>query len=138
MTDSRAERRARNLTGRTRAARFLTVFLCVAFLDELAFGARDAAWPFIRTDLGFGYVALGLLLGLPKLVELGMDPVIGTLADAGHKRALVLAGGIADAARLLPLGASPGFAAVLGAVLVLAPASSAFVSLSQATLMDAR
>jgi MFS transporter, FSR family, fosmidomycin resistance protein len=52
------------------------------------------------------------------------------------RRALVLAGGVCFAAALALAAAAPSFAVLLGAFALLYPASGAFVSLSQAALMD--
>jgi MFS transporter, FSR family, fosmidomycin resistance protein len=65
-----------------------------------------------------------------------LEPAIGVLGDTGRRRALVVAGGLGFAAALLLTAATPGFALLLGAFLLMYPSSGAFVSLSQATLMD--
>jgi FSR family fosmidomycin resistance protein-like MFS transporter len=54
----------------------------------------------------------------------------------GRRRALVVAGGIGFAGALLATALAPGFVLLLCAFLVMYPSSGAFVSLSQATLMD--
>jgi FSR family fosmidomycin resistance protein-like MFS transporter len=65
-----------------------------------------------------------------------VEPAFGLLGDAGRRRRLVLGGGVAFALALALLSVSWGFGAMLAALVVLYPASGAFVSLSQATLMD--
>lgn len=35
------------------------MYLLIEFVDELIFGAGEAAWPLIRTDLGLNYVQIG-------------------------------------------------------------------------------
>ena len=54
----------------------------------------------------------------------------------GHRRRLLIAGGILYALSLVLYATSPGFFALLIAWLIFFPASGAFVSLSQASLMD--
>jgi FSR family fosmidomycin resistance protein-like MFS transporter len=65
-----------------------------------------------------------------------VEPVLGVLGDGRARRAIVLAGGAACAGSLVAVAAAPAFAPLLLAFCVLWPASGAFVSLSQATLMD--
>jgi FSR family fosmidomycin resistance protein-like MFS transporter len=97
---------------------------------------REAAWPVIRHDLSLSYAQVGLLLSIPGLASLALEPAIGVLGDLGRRRALVVGGGLTFAAALLLAAAAPGFGLLLGAFLLISPSSGAFVSLSQATLMD--
>lgn len=119
-----------------RVASFVLLLLCIEFLDELVYGAREAAWPLIRADLGLSYVQIGLLLGVPNLVSNLIEPLLGILADVWRRRALILGGGAIFALSLLLMAAGQRFALLLVALVLLAPASGAFVSLSQAALMD--
>ena len=119
-----------------RSGRFVLVLLAIEFLDELAFGARAAAWPLIRDELALDYVQIGLLLSLPDLAANVLEPVLGILADTWKRKALIVGGGVLFTLALFAVGASTGFALLLLAFVVFHPASGAFVSLSQATLMD--
>jgi FSR family fosmidomycin resistance protein-like MFS transporter len=65
-----------------------------------------------------------------------VEPVLGILGDVRDRRALIRGGGVAFALALLLVATSGGFTALLAAQLLLNPASGAFVSLSQATLVD--
>jgi FSR family fosmidomycin resistance protein-like MFS transporter len=105
-------------------------------LDELVFGVREAAWPLIRRDLGLDYVAIGVLLTVPDVVGSLVQPILGLLGDTGRRRAVVLAGGVVFAASLVLVAAANGFVTLLVAFAILSPASGAFVSLAQATMMD--
>ncbi|MDQ3992742.1 MAG: MFS transporter, partial [Actinomycetota bacterium] len=78
-----------------------------------------------------------MLVTVPNLVSVAVEPAIFFLGDAWRRRALVLGGGVAFAAALGTAAAAPSLAVLLVAFAVLYPASGAFVSLSQATLMDA-
>ncbi|HEY3211256.1 MAG TPA: MFS transporter [Actinomycetota bacterium] len=100
------------------------------------FGVRETAWPLIRTDLGLSYLQIGLLLTLPNLLGAVVQPGLGILGDSGHRRPIVLSGGIAFALALVGTSLAWGFHPLLAASLLLASASGAFVSLSQASLMD--
>ena len=110
--------------------------LAIELLDELVFGAREAAWPLIRDDLSLSYAEIGLLLSVPSFVSLAVEPVLGVLAVTWQRRALVLAGGACFAGALALAAGAPSFLVLLVAFAVLYPASGAFVSLSQASLMD--
>jgi len=106
-------------------------------VDELVGGTRAAAWPLIRDDLGLSYTQVGLVLALPGFFGSALDPLIGTLGDTHRRRALLLAGGIAFAASAALTSVAGGFATLLLALLLGNPATGAFVSLTQATLMEA-
>ena len=105
-------------------------------LDELVGGAREAAWPFLKQDLGLSYIQIGLLLGLPALLSGFLDPLVGVLSDMGRRRLLVVAGGTLFAVSLFLTAASGGFWVLLLSFVLFYPASGAFVNLSQAELMD--
>jgi MFS transporter, FSR family, fosmidomycin resistance protein len=65
-----------------------------------------------------------------------VEPFLGVAADAGHRRPIVLIGGVVFAIGMAAFALAWGYPALLVGALVMAPASGAFVSLSQATLMD--
>ena len=96
----------------------------------------EAAWPLIRHDLGLTYAGVGLLLTLPGAFGAAVELAYGPISDAGGRRSLLLAGGLAFAASLLIAAAAGGFATLLVAFLLFSPASGAFVGLSQTALMD--
>ncbi len=110
--------------------------MAIEFLDELVFGVREAAWPAIRADLGLSYSAIGVALTVPILVSGVLEPLVGVLGDSGKRRVLVVAGGVAFAGALVLVGYAHSFGALLLGFMIFYPASGAFVSLSQATLMD--
>ncbi|MCJ7551769.1 MAG: MFS transporter, partial [Anaerolineae bacterium] len=112
------------------------LLLLIEFLDEFIYGAREAAWPLIRADLGPTYVQIGMLLGLPGIISGLTEPVLGILGDIWKRRVLVLGGGTVFALSLLLTGLSRTYVWLLLSFVLLSPASGAFVGLSQATLMD--
>jgi len=120
-----------------RGAIFAFTLLTIEFLDEFVYGAREAAWPLIRDDLRLSYGQIGLLLGLPNLLNHLVEPALGILGDVWKRRALILGGGVLFALALLATGLSRGYGLLMLSFLLLNPASGAFVTLSQATLMDA-
>jgi FSR family fosmidomycin resistance protein-like MFS transporter len=118
-------------------ASLAALFLFIEFLDELVFGTREAAWPLIRSELGLSYAEVGLLLAIPAIVSGLFEPLVGLYGDTRHRRSVILLGGVAFAAGLAIAAVSKSVWPLLFAFGLLYPASGAFVSLSQATLMDA-
>jgi MFS transporter, FSR family, fosmidomycin resistance protein len=110
--------------------------LAVELLDELVGGTRAAAWPLIRRDLDLDYAQIGLVLAVPGLVGTALEPAIGILGDSGFRRRLIFAGGVAFAVSTALSSVAVGFWTLLAALIVGNPATTAFVSLGQATLMD--
>ena len=121
---------------RRRLGLFALMLLAIEFLDELVFGIREAAWPLIRDDLALNYAQVGMLLGLPGIVSSFIEPVIAILGDVWRRKALVLGGGVFFGLALLMITFSGDFWVLLLAFCIFDPSSGAFVSLSQATLMD--
>lgn len=115
---------------------FALTLLAIEFLDELVDGSRQTAWPLIRHDLQLSYTQIGLLLAIPKLIGNLIEPPLGLLADTPRRRALILGGGVCFTLALLMVSVSHSFALLLCAFVLFNPAAGAFVSLSQAALMD--
>jgi FSR family fosmidomycin resistance protein-like MFS transporter len=99
-------------------------------------GAWTAAWPLIRTDLGLSYVEIGVLLSAPSVFGSALEPPLALLGQAGHRRALMRAGGVGLAVAVLLAAVSEGFLPLLLALLLASPASGLFVGLAQTLLMD--
>ncbi len=114
----------------------LALFLTIEFIDEVVFGVREAAWPSIRAELGLSYTSIGLLLTLPSLVADVLEPVLALASGSGRRPAIIAVGGAAFAVALGLCAAARNFGFLLIAFMMLYPASGAFVSLTQATLMD--
>ena len=114
----------------------ILIYLLIEFLDELVFGVNEAAWPLIRSDLGLTYVQIGLALSLPKLMASVIEPFIGILGDIWRRRILILGGGILFTCALFITSQAKVFPVLLFALVLFNPSSGAFVSLSQASLMD--
>jgi len=129
---------SRHLTSSIRRpAVILSILLLIEFLDELIFGAGEAAWPLIRDDLALSYFQIGILLSLPAFISNLVEPALGILADTWNRRALILGGGIVFALSLGLTAASWGFLPLLISFMLFGPANGAFVNVSQAELMDA-
>jgi len=113
------------------------IFLLVEFIDELVFGLQDAAWPLIRTDLGLNYVQIGILLSAPGVLANLIEPFLFILGDIWRRRLIILGGGICFTAALMLTAVSHNFIFLLLSMILFYPSSGAFVSLSQASMMDA-
>jgi len=87
----------------------------------------------IRANLHLSYVQVGMLT-IPNTIASFIEPILGIWADIGQRRQLILGGGVAFA--MLLISFSHNFPLLLTAFVLFYPASGAFVSLSQATLMD--
>ena len=96
----------------------------------------NAAIPAIRDDLGIGYKQVGLLLGLPAIIGTFVEPIILLLGDTRLRKPIMNTGGLLVSSSFLLISYSPNFYIILLALIISYPASGAFVSLSQATLMD--
>jgi MFS transporter, FSR family, fosmidomycin resistance protein len=79
---------------------------------------------------------VGLLLAVPGLFGSALDPLIGLAGNTRRRAALVFAGGIVFALSAALSAVAIGFWTLLVALLIGNPATGAFVSLAQATLMD--
>jgi MFS transporter, FSR family, fosmidomycin resistance protein len=74
---------------------------------------------------------------VPGFVGSALDPLIGVAGDTPRRRALIVGGGLVFALSAALTAAAAGFWLLLAALLIGNPATGAFVSLAQATLMDA-
>ncbi len=100
-------------------------------------GAKGAALPLIRHDLGLSYDQVGLLASVPLLLGGFLELPLGVLAGDGRRRRLaILGGGVFFVLTLLAAASARSFAVLLAAFIAFYPASGAFVSLTQAELMD--
>jgi len=113
------------------------IFLFIEFIDELNFGFQDAAWPLIRADLHLAYFQIGILLSLPGVLGNLIEPFLFILGDIWKRRIIILAGGLFFTVAIILTAISHNFIFLLIAFILFNPSSGAFVSLSQATLIDA-
>jgi FSR family fosmidomycin resistance protein-like MFS transporter len=112
------------------------IYLLIEFLDELVFGVGETAWPLFRNDLHLTYTQIGLLLSLPGIIAAFIEPFIGILGDVWKRRVLIITGGICFTLSLFMTSGSDSFLFLLASFILFFPSSGAFVSLSQANLMD--
>lgn len=112
------------------------LFLLIEFFDELTYAIDGAALPWMRVELHLTYAQVGLMLGLPGIIGTLIEPGIMLLGDTNLRKRLVVAGGVVMGSSLVIIASARGFPALLLAFIMSYPASGAFVTLSQATLMD--
>ena len=112
------------------------VYFLIEFVDELVFGVVEASWPLIRNELALNYFQIGLALSLPGLLANFIEPFLFILGDLWKRRAMILLGGVFFTASLLLTGVSYSFLVLMFSFILFNPSSGAFVSLSQASLMD--
>jgi FSR family fosmidomycin resistance protein-like MFS transporter len=118
------------------AQRAAFLFLLVEFFDELNYGVQGAALPAMRLDLGLDYGQIGLLLSLSGLLAGLVEPLILLFGDSRWRKSIMLGGGLVIAASLVVIASAQSFLPLLLASIVSYPASGAFVTLAQATLVD--
>lgn len=119
-----------------RALPLAVVFLLIEFFDELSYGIGGAALPAIRSELGLSYLQVGMVLGLPSVIGGLVEPILLLLGDTRHRQLLIIGGGLLVTCTLAMIASAQGFPTLLVAIAINYPASGAFVTLSQATLMD--
>jgi len=112
------------------------IYLLIEFIDELVFGVSETAWPLIRDDLHLTYTQIGIMLSLPGIIAAFIEPFIGVLGDVWRRRLLIIGGGFLFAAALFMTSLSVSFTLLLTSIILFHPSSGAYVSLSQANLMD--
>ncbi len=116
----------------------LAVALAVEFADELVDGVKGAALPAIQHSLGLSYGQLGLLASVPLVLGGLLELPLGVLAGQGRRRRMTaLGGGVLFVLAVAGVAFAQDFGELLAAFVVFFPASGAFVSLTQASLMDA-
>jgi FSR family fosmidomycin resistance protein-like MFS transporter len=93
--------------------------------------------PAIRDDLSLSYAEIGALLAVPAIAGGVVEPFLGVLGDFWRRQVVVGVGGSVYALTLAVAAASESYTMLLCGFVVMYPAAGAFVSLSQASLMDA-
>jgi MFS transporter, FSR family, fosmidomycin resistance protein len=117
-------------------ARLILILLAIECLDEVFDGARMVALPLMQSELQLSYTQIGLFSTIPNLVSTVAEPLLGIWGDTNHRKTLVIAGGFALSLATAIVAASQVWWMLLLGLALFHPASGAFVSLSQATLMD--
>jgi FSR family fosmidomycin resistance protein-like MFS transporter len=109
----------------------------VEVLDEMAYGLEAPAAPVIRAELGLAYAEIGLLFGLPGLVNAFLEPIVLLLGEEPWRPRLVVGGGLLLGGAFLATATAKDLPLLVAAAVIAYPASGAFVTLSQASLIEA-
>lgn len=117
-------------------AHFMLIMLAIECLDEVFDGARMVAIPLMQTELHLSYTQIGLLSTVPNFMSSLIEPALGIWGDTEYRKKLILGGGLVFALAAGLIALSQQWWGLLVGFTLLHPASGAFVSLSQATLMD--
>ena len=112
----------------------MAVALAVEFADELVDGVKSAAMPAVQHSLGISYAQVGLLTAVPLLVGGVLELPAGLVTN---RRAAITGGGVLFVLSLVGMAFAQNFAELVIAITLFFPASGFFVSLTQASLMDA-
>lgn len=115
---------------------FVFVMLVIEFLDEFVFSATEAAYPLIRDTFDLNYIQISLLITIPTLISLIIEPVIGLFADTNKRKLIMVIGGFVFGAGLILYGIAPSYSVLMLAMIIIFPASGSFVGIAQAALMD--
>lgn len=114
------------------------LLLGVDFLDELWSGVPSVGAPGIQGTFGLSYVSVaGILLVVPGLLALLIEPPLFLLSDRTSKRRFVVGGLLALGLCQFLAGSASNVWMLLVALVLSAPLSGVGVGLSQAVLMDA-
>jgi len=108
----------------------------MGLLDELISGFLFIDLPLVREQLGLSYEQLGLLFTVGACSGMILDPILSLLSDRSSKRWWILAGFMGLAVGFALLGSVQNFALLLATFVLIFPADSAAVGLSEAALID--
>ena len=111
-------------------------FLVLEFFDEMDYAIGGAALPAMFDELALSYAQVGLLLGLPTLINTFVEPILMLLGDTSLRKRIILGGGLMLGVASLLISGAISFLLLLIGFVFGRIASGAFVSLSQASLMD--
>ncbi len=110
--------------------------LSTALLDEAITGFLTIGLPLASNQLGLNYTQVGLLFTAGALSAMLLEPIINLLSDHGSKRFWIAGGLLILAAGFGLIGSAHHFLLLLLAFVLIFPAGSAAVGLSQAALID--
>ncbi|MDX2162087.1 MAG: MFS transporter [bacterium] len=114
----------------------LLIMVVIEFLDEFAYGTREAAWPLIRQDLNLSYEQIGILLAVPGLIAAFIEPFFGVWSNMGYRKLIMILSGIVFGGMMMLAGLSSTFWMFLIFTTFEAPGSGGMVGLAQTALMD--
>lgn len=108
----------------------------MGLLDELFTGFFFIGLPLLRGQLGLTYEQIGLIFSAGALSSIVVDPPLYLLSDRGSKRWWILGGLLGLTCAYLLAGSTNSFVLLMLAFILMYPANSMAVGLSQAALID--
>jgi predicted MFS family arabinose efflux permease len=108
----------------------------MGLLDELVSGFLFIGLPLVREQLGLSYEQLGLLFTAGACSGMILDPILSLLSDRSSKRRWILAGFLGLVVGFALAGSVHNIVLLLAAFVLIFPADSTAVGLSEAALID--
>ncbi len=112
------------------------ILLCMPLLDEMVSGFLFIGLPLASKQLQLDYTQIGFLFAAGALSSMVLDPLINLLSDRRAKRPWILSGLLVMVAGLALAGTTRNFALLLCSFVVIYPAITTVLDLSQAVLVD--
>ena len=112
------------------------ILLCMPLLDELVSGFLFIGLPLASKQLQLDYTQIGFLFAAGALSSMVLDPLINLLSDRRAKRPWILAGLLIMVAGIALAGTTRSFVLLLCSFVVIYPALTTALDLSQAVLVD--
>jgi fucose permease len=121
---------------RQRMSLLSITLLCMPLLDELVSGFLFIGLPLASKQLQLDYTQIGFLFAAGALSSMVLDPLINLLSDRRAKRPWILSGLFVMVAGLVLAGITRSFVLLLCSFVVIYPAITTVLDLSQAVLVD--
>ena len=112
------------------------ILLCMPLLDELVSGFLFIGLPLASKQLQLNYTQIGLLFAAGALSSMVLDPLINLLSDGRAKRLWIVGGLLVMIASVALAGVAKSFVLLLCSFIVIYPAITTALDLSQAVLID--
>ncbi len=112
------------------------ILLCMPLLDEVVSGFLFIGLPLASKQLQLDYTQIGLLFAAGALSSMVLDPLINLFSDRRAKRLWILGGLLMMIASLALAGTTRSFVLLLCSFVIIYPAITTALDLSQAVLID--
>ncbi len=112
------------------------ILLCMPLLDELVSGFLFIGLPLASKQLQLDYTQIGFLFAAGALSSMVLDPLINLFSDRRAKRPWILSGLLIMVAGLALAGTARNFVLLVCSFVVIYPAITTALDLSQAVLVD--
>jgi FSR family fosmidomycin resistance protein-like MFS transporter len=113
-------------SGRSREARSIVVVCAAHFVQHFQTLVLPPLFPFLKAELGIGFVELGLALTVASVVSVAAQLPVGFLVDRVGSRCLLVLGLAVSALAFVGLALSPSYPHLLVAMALVGLSSSVF------------